>query len=212
MLLRLPLLGRSLTPGAQWKGEPAPAERHAIVVGYGRVGQRMARGLRKAGLPVVVIEQDMNLVTELGKAGLAAIYGDASYESVLAAANPARADVIVVALPDFGATRAVVHRARQANPNVLIVARAQRAENDVKLREAGATAVVVPELAGALMLLEETLLLLGRPHEHIFTGLSTLPRPVEPSGNGATNAVTGGNGNPVGDGTVPAETPLRPSG
>jgi CPA2 family monovalent cation:H+ antiporter-2 len=175
-MARLPLLGRLLAAGAKWQGEAPPVEKHAIVVGYGRVGQRMARGLRQAGFPVLVIEQDMNLVTELSKSGVAAIYGDASYETVLAAANPAGASVVVVALPDFGATRAVVHRARRANPDVLIVARAQRAENDVKLREAGATAVVVPELAGALMLLEETLLLLGKPHEHIFTGLSTLPR------------------------------------
>jgi CPA2 family monovalent cation:H+ antiporter-2 len=150
-------------------------ENHAIVVGYGRVGQRMARGLRRAGLPVVIIEQDLNLVREIADAGLAVIYGDASYEIVLRAAHPEKARVIVVALPDFGATRAVVHRARHANPDVVIVARAQQAENDVKLREAGATAVVVPEMAGALMLLEETLILLNLPHQDIFTGIATLP-------------------------------------
>jgi hypothetical protein len=57
---------------------------------------------------------------------------------------------------------------------VLIVARAQRAENDVTLREAGATAVVVPEIAGSLMLLEESLMLLGLPHNHILTAISPL--------------------------------------
>ena len=118
--------------------------------------------------------QDLNLIRELGARGVRAIYGDASYENVLAAAHPAKARVVAVALPDFGATRAVVHRARRASANVLIVARAQRTENDVILREAGATAVVVPEVAGALMLLDETLLLLGLPQEHIFPNL---PRP-----------------------------------
>ncbi|HVF84650.1 MAG TPA: NAD(P)-binding protein, partial [Abditibacteriaceae bacterium] len=133
----------------------------------------MTRGLTKAGLPVVIIEQDLNIVRELSEKGFSTIYGDASYENVLAAAHPERARVVVVALPDFGATRAVVHRARRANDDVLIVARAQRSENDVKLREAGATAVVVPEVAGALMLLEETLLLLDLPHDHVFTGSPT---------------------------------------
>jgi CPA2 family monovalent cation:H+ antiporter-2 len=160
-MTRLPVVGNWLAPQPDIQTSDTSLDNHAIVVGYGRVGQRMTRGLRQAGLSVVVVEQDLNMVRELTTSGLPAIYGDASYESVLAAAHPQKACVVVVALPDFGATRAVVHRARRANPDVLIVARAQRAENDVKLREAGATAVVVPELAGALMLLEETLLLLS---------------------------------------------------
>jgi CPA2 family monovalent cation:H+ antiporter-2 len=175
-MLRLPILGRFFSPQTHILGHAEVLENHAIVVGYGRVGQRMARGMRQAGLPVIVIEQDLHLVHEISASGLLTVYGDASYDNVLQAAYPATARVVVVALPDFGATRAVIHRARHANPDVLIVARAQRSENDVKLREAGATAVVVPEIAGSLMLLEETLLLMGLPHDHIFTGLSTLPR------------------------------------
>lgn len=183
-LSRLPVIGPWLTPRTALKSKEATVENHAIVIGYGRVGKRMARGLRQAGLPIAIIDQNLNIVHELSTGGVTAIYGDASYESVLAAAKPDKARVIVVALPDFGATRAVVHRARRANPDVLIVARAQRAENDVKLREAGATAVVVPEMAGALMLLEETLLLLGLPHEHIFTGFSA-PHSLQSAGENA---------------------------
>lgn len=175
---QLPLVGNWLAAPVHQENTPVEVERHAIVVGYGRVGRRMARGLRQVGLPVVVIEQDLNIVNELEAKGIPAIYGDASSENVLAAARPERARVVVIALPDFGATRAVAHRTRQANPDVTIVARAQRTENDVKLREAGATAVVVPEIAGALMLLEETLLLLDLPHDHIFTGP---PSPLPPS-------------------------------
>lgn len=171
-LSRLPMLGAWLRPTLDIASVEEEISGHAIVVGYGRVGQRMSRGLKRAGLRVIVIDQDINLVRELGARDLPAVYGDASYENVLAAAHPERARVIAVALPDYGATRAVVHRARRANEDVLIVARAQRAENDIKLREAGATAVVVPEVAGALALLDETLGLLGLPHEHIFSGRS----------------------------------------
>jgi CPA2 family monovalent cation:H+ antiporter-2 len=178
-LARLPLVGAHLAPRIEVPEIEKTLQGHAIVVGYGRVGKRMARGLRQAGLTVMVVEQDINMVREISEGGLLAIYGDASYENVLAVAHPETARVIVVALPDFGATRAVVHRARRANEDVLIVARAQRKENDVLLREAGATAVVVPEVAGALMLLDETLLLLGMPHDHIFTGLPSISRSVE---------------------------------
>jgi CPA2 family monovalent cation:H+ antiporter-2 len=175
MLARVPALEPMFISEVELEAKQAILENHAVVVGYGRVGQRMVRGLRQAGLAVVVIEQDLNLVREVAAGGLATVYGDASYENVLRAAHPATARVVVVALPDFGATRAVVHRARLANPDVVIVARAQRTENDVMLREAGATAVVVPEVAGSLMLLEQTLVLLGMTYDHIFRGLPNLP-------------------------------------
>lgn len=103
-----------------------------------------------------------------------AVYGDASYTQVLGAASPSTARIMVVALPDFGATHEAVLHLRRMNHEGIIVARAGRSEQDALLRDAGATAVVVPEMAGAFMVLDETLILLGLPHDHIFTGLSSL--------------------------------------
>ncbi len=167
MFAKWPLIGPVFVARAKvfdGKGENEnPLADHAIVVGYGRVGRRVARGLRTAGLHVVVMEDDWQSLESAREAGFTVIYGDATYRDVLHAAHPEKAKMIVVALPDFGATRAVVHRSRELDPEGLIVARARRAEDDVKLREAGASAVVAPELAGALMLLDETLLLLGLP-------------------------------------------------
>ena len=163
---------RVLAPRMEAPQEVDECRNHAIVVGYGRVGKRMTRGLRQAGLEVVVIDQTLDLVRELTDAGKRAIYGDASYETVLMSAFPQNAQVVVVALPDFGATRAVVHRVRKLNRDVPIVARAQKSEQDARLREAGATAVVVPEIAGSLMLLDETLSLLGLPSDSVYMGTS----------------------------------------
>ena len=73
------------------------------------------------------------------------------------------------ALPDAGATRVVVLNARQANPDVPILARVAREEFDELVRRAGATAIVAPERAGALMLLEECARALGLD-EALMTG------------------------------------------
>jgi CPA2 family monovalent cation:H+ antiporter-2 len=183
-LTQLPVIGKLLASPMRMKIKPEElqqvlAEPHAIVLGYGRVGRRVARGLKRAGLPVIVIEQDWHLVRELRRDHIAAIYGDGSYPSVLEAAHPEKARIVVVTLPDFGGTRAAVQNAHRANPEALIVARAQRGTDDVKLREAGATTVVVPEHAGAFMLLEETLLLLGLSDQPIFTGTASLARKIE---------------------------------
>jgi CPA2 family monovalent cation:H+ antiporter-2 len=149
---------------------------HAVVIGYGRVGKRVARGLRQAGLVVSVVEREFSLVRELQRDKFMAVYGDATYGKVLDAASPHAARIIVVALPDFGATHEAVLHLRKVNPEGIIIARAGRSEDDARLRDAGATAVVVPEMAGAFTLLDETLILLGLPHEHIFTGISSLRR------------------------------------
>jgi CPA2 family monovalent cation:H+ antiporter-2 len=183
-LTGLPVIGKLLASPMRTKIKPAElvqvlAEPHAIVLGYGRVGRRVARGLKRAGLPVIVIEQDWHLVRELRRDQIAAIYGDGSNSFVLEAAHPENARIVVVTLPDFGGTRAAVQNAHRSNPEALIVARAQRSTDDVKLREAGATAVVVPEHAGAFMLLEETLLLLGLSDQPIFTGTASLARKIE---------------------------------
>jgi CPA2 family monovalent cation:H+ antiporter-2 len=172
-----PLLGKFFTPQVHVSNAPSDELRdHAVVIGYGRVGKRVARGLRQAGLVVSVVEREFSLVRELQRDKFMAVYGDATYGKVLDAASPHAARIIVVALPDFGATHEAVLHLRKVNPEGIIIARAGRSEDDARLRDAGATAVVVPEMAGAFMLLDETLILLGLPHEHIFTGISSLRR------------------------------------
>ena len=164
---RLPVVRRAFAARATVAAAEDALDRHAIVIGYGRVGRYVAAGLRATGLPVVVVEQDLHLVREVEREGFPAIYGDASYRSILDVAHPERARLVVVALPDVGGTRAVVRHARQANGAVPILARVAREEEDDVLRRAGATAVVAPERAGASMLLEESARVLdvpGPPH------------------------------------------------
>ncbi|MBA2447181.1 MAG: cation:proton antiporter [Chloroflexi bacterium] len=155
-LAHAPMIGALFAARAAGIEEEDALDGHAVVIGYGRVGRQVATGLRGIGLPMVVIEEDLQLVQELTAAGVPAIYGDASHATILAAAHSERARVIVVALPDAGATRVVVRETRRVNPTAPILARGAREEEDAVLRQAGATTVVTPEQAGAMLLLEET--------------------------------------------------------
>lgn len=163
VLGRLPLARRVFAARATVVGEEVVLHDHAIVVGYGRVGQAVAAGLRDAGLSVTIVEEDLHLVRELERQGYTAIYGDATFKSILDVAHPERARLIVVALPDAGATRAVVRNARRVNADVPILARVARFDQEKVLREVGVTATIAPERAGAVMLLEESARLLGIP-------------------------------------------------
>jgi len=89
--------------------------------------------------------------------GIAAIYGDASYRVVLAAAHPEQARTLVVALPDYGAARVVVLNARAIRHDLDIVARARDPQTAALLRQVGTREVVEPEREGGMELLRHTL-------------------------------------------------------
>lgn len=154
-------LRRWFDTGTGASGEGAQLEAHAIVIGYGRVGQSVARGLREAGISVAVIDSRLSRVRDGVADGLPAIYGNAFSPTVLQAAHVANARLAVVALPDFAPARAAINQLRHLNPAVVIAARAEQSINEPALRAAGAHLVIVPELAGATALLHGALDMLG---------------------------------------------------
>jgi CPA2 family monovalent cation:H+ antiporter-2 len=118
-------------------------ERHAIIVGHGRVGSLVAAGLRKHGIPYVVIEQNLHLAQMLRRDGIPVIYGDAAWPEVLEAAAPERARLLVIAIPDKSATRRILAAARRANPAIEVIARTHSSdEADWLARHAVSLAVM----------------------------------------------------------------------
>lgn len=114
-------------------------------------------------MPLVVIESRIKRVREATADGIDAIYGSAATLSVLQAACVDNARLVLVALADHDSTLAVIRQVRSLNPTVSIAARAEQIEHEEALKQAGAALVVVPELAGAHALLDETLDMLGMP-------------------------------------------------
>ena len=65
--------------------------RQVVLVGYGRVGRRVAATLAANDIPFVVAEQNRELVEALRADGVAAVFGDAVEPAVLIQAHIARA-------------------------------------------------------------------------------------------------------------------------
>jgi len=72
---------------------------HVVLVGYGRVGQRIAEALAEHGLRFAVAEQNRELVETLRARGIHAVAGDAAEPAVLIQAHIARARILVIATP-----------------------------------------------------------------------------------------------------------------
>lgn len=118
---------------------------HTVLVGYGRVGRLVADGLKAAGTPFLVIEDQGDRLEELKRLGLEAVNANAASAPAIAAANLAGARRIILAIPDGFEASNVLKRARQLNPGIEIVARAHSDAEVEHLRQSGADFIIMGE-------------------------------------------------------------------
>ena len=119
--------------------------RQVVLVGYGRVGRRIAAALTAHRIPFVVAEQNRELVEKLRADGIAAVWGDASEPSVLIQAHIARARVLVIAAPDAMNVRQMVETARTLNPAIETVIRSHNEDEARLLTQEAAVTVFLGE-------------------------------------------------------------------
>ncbi|MES2533455.1 MAG: YbaL family putative K(+) efflux transporter [Pseudomonadota bacterium] len=115
--------------------------RQVVLVGYGRVGRRIAAELSARQMPFVVAEQNRELVEKLRRDGTAAVWGDAADPAVLIQAHIARARVLVIATPDTLNVRQMISVARTLNPDIETVVRSHN-EEEARLLAQETTATV----------------------------------------------------------------------
>jgi CPA2 family monovalent cation:H+ antiporter-2 len=99
-----------------------------VLVGYGRVGRRIAQTLSERGIPYVVVEQNRERVKELREKNIAAVSGDAAHPAVLIQAHIAEASMLVIATPDTVSVRRMAEIARTLNPAIEIAVRTHSEE------------------------------------------------------------------------------------
>jgi CPA2 family monovalent cation:H+ antiporter-2 len=109
--------------------------RQVVLVGYGRVGRRIAAMLAASEVPFVVAEQNRELVEKLRAQGMAAVWGNAAEPAVLIQAHIARAQVLVIATPDTLHVQQMIETARLLNPSIRTVLRSHNEEEARLLAE-----------------------------------------------------------------------------
>jgi voltage-gated potassium channel len=133
---------------------------HYIVCGAGRTGRYVVDELVRAGRDVVVIERAADSFTALslehGEA-FVALSGDATDDRVLKDAGVERAAGLVTALQLDQDNLFVALSARQLNPKLRIVSRANADRVTPKLKQAGADAIVSPTHIGGRRMAHELL-------------------------------------------------------
>jgi K+:H+ antiporter len=144
------------------------AERHVIILGYGRNGQRLARLLAAEGVRYVALDLDPERVREAAAAGDTVVFADSARREALIAAGLARAAAVVVTFSDANAAVRVLAHVHELNPLVPVVVRARDEADIGRLTAAGASEVVPEAFESGVMLASHTLVWLGVPLSRVM--------------------------------------------
>lgn len=123
-------------------------DNHVIICGYGRNGRQAAKSLRDWKHPFVVIEGNTEKLQRQDDDKNIIVIGDATHEDVLRKAGIDRAKALITTLPKDADNLFVVVSAKFLNKNIEIISRASEEHSDTKLRQAGASSVVMPDKVG----------------------------------------------------------------
>jgi CPA2 family monovalent cation:H+ antiporter-2 len=144
------------------------AERHVIILGYGRNGQRLARLLDAERVRYIALDLDPERVREAAAAGDTVVFADGARRDALVAAGIARAAAVVVTFADAGAAVRALAHIHELDPRVPVIVRA-RDETDIeRLTAAGASEVVPEAFESGVMLASHALVWVGVPLSRVM--------------------------------------------
>ncbi len=139
----------------------------AIVVGYGPIGQMVSRMLIDRGIVPTVIEMNIETVRRLQIEKRRVVYGDATQTEVLKQAGVDHALSLILSASGSSHATEAVRIARQINPSIHVVARADFVRETGSLRRAGADEVFSGEGELALAMTDSILRHLGATPEQL---------------------------------------------
>lgn len=125
---------------------------HVIVCGFGYNGKKVARELQRQGVEYVIIEREKKSVEELSGVDSKRIFiEDAKSEETLKGAGIENAKAILITVGTDAEVAFIALVARNLNPALPIIAKANKLESMRKIYRAGATKVVSPSVIGGKM-------------------------------------------------------------
>jgi monovalent cation:H+ antiporter-2, CPA2 family len=142
---------------------PSSRRRHAIVVGYGRVGKVVCALLKEHGIPYIAADDDASMVTRDRRDGHEVYYGDAADPKFLEICGLGSAAGVIITIHAGDLIDLVVEHVRAIRPDVMVVARARDADHARHLYRLGATDAVPEAIEASLQLSEAALVGLGMP-------------------------------------------------
>jgi len=122
---------------------------HVVICGYGRNGKQAAVELLAHEVPILIIEKDPEIISQLrAMPDMLYVEGDSVDEESLMMCRLETARALITTLPVDADNLFVVLTAKEINPKLTIISRASMDHADTKLKRAGATNVIMPDKIG----------------------------------------------------------------
>lgn len=142
---------------------------HVLILGFGRVGQSIARFLKPLGIRYLVLETDDVRISEACAAGEPVFYGDSSRLDILKAASAASARVAIISYDNADVAARVLEHLHEINPELPVLARTRDDAHLNRLMGLGATEVIPETHEASLTLVSHLLLMLNVPTRKVHT-------------------------------------------
>lgn len=122
---------------------------HYIICGYGRIGHRIAHVLSDAGLPIVIVENRDSSIHRIENDQFIYVKGNAQEEQALMEAGITKARALICSLSSDQDNVFTTLLARDLNPDLYVLVRANENTNRKRILRAGADKVISPYDIGA---------------------------------------------------------------
>jgi len=132
---------------------------HAIICGYGPVGQRLVDALEEIGVAALIIELNADTVHKLQEGRHLAIFADVTHSETWELARVHHARLVAFTFPLTEVTIAAQHVVREHNPHITIFARTKFRGEARRLQDLGVDVVVHDERESARAMVREVLAL-----------------------------------------------------
>ena len=155
------ILNRRSRPSAGKDETAVSSIYRAVVVGYGPIGQTVARLLREGNIEPVIIDVNLESTRRARSEGYRVVYGDATRPDVLDVAGIHQASALIISGPPNEQAIEIIRLTRNMNPNVRVLSRSEYLKQTAVMRRAGADMVFSGEGETALAMTEYILEFLG---------------------------------------------------
>ena len=142
---------------AQEKQRMKTLKDHAIICGYGPVGQRLVSALESEGVSTLVIELNADTVRDLHRQGHLVIFADVTHTETWDLVRVEHARLVAFTFPLTEVTTAAHHLLREHNQEVTVMARTKFRAEAKRLKAQGVDIVIHDEKESANAMVREAL-------------------------------------------------------
>ena len=142
---------------------------HILILGFGRVGQTIARFLRPLNIDYAVLETDDVRIREASTVDEPIYYGDSSRIDILKAASAGDARIVVITFDKPELATKILDNMQEINPDVPVLVRTRDDAHLDKLIASGALEVIPETHEASLTLVSHILLMVQYPTRMILS-------------------------------------------